>query len=165
MANVTEIVLQDTLTEVVVLDPLTEIVVDDPRTIVEVPSAEVEIIELGIQGPPGVSGGAVEIDFGALAASTTATIDDVDVLERCVEWLVCAHATSVPKSQVWIVNAVNDGSAASHSVFGKVRQPAAGGPLNITTVVDVSAGRMRLRLTNNELFSIDISVLRMNVSP
>lgn len=165
MANVTEIVLEETITEVVVLDSLTEIVVGDEQTVIEVPSREVEIIELGIQGPTGPPGGAVEIDFGALAASATATVDFVEVVERCVEWLVCVHATSVPKSQTWLVMATNDGSGASHSVFGKVREPAAGGPLNITTVVDVSGSQMRLRLTNNELFSVNISVLRMNVSP
>ncbi len=162
----TEVVILDSATEVVVLDPLTEIVVDDEQTVLDVPSTAVDLIEVGIPGPPGPPGsGVVEIDFGALAASATATIDSVGVAERCVEWVVCVHAASVPKSQTWLVMATNDGSAASHSVFGKVRQPAAGGPLNITTNVDVSGGQMRLRLTNNELFSVNISVLRMNVSP
>lgn len=165
----TNLTVQSLPTEVLVVDPLTEILLADDQTTVDVPSGAVEIIEVGIQGPVGPPGtsATIEIDFGTLAASATATIDSVLIsTERCVNWQVCVETTGGGKSQTWYVTAVNDGSVAvNHVVFGKVRAPLAGGPLSITTVVDISAGSMRLRLTNNEAFSVDISVTRISVSP
>ena len=134
-----------------------------------VPVNEVEVINVAQQGPVGPPGASasIEIDFGTLAASATATIDSVLVsTERCATWQVCVETTGGGKSQTWTVVAVNDGgTAVNHMVFGKVRAPLAGGPLSIATVVDISAGSMRLRLTNNEAFSVDISVTRISISP
>ena len=169
MACETEVVVQGLVNEVVVLDSDTELVVGDEQTILELPSAAIEILEVGIQGPTGPPGSSasIEIDFGTLIAAATATIDSVLIAtERCVTWQVCVETTGGGKSQTWTVVAVNDGSTAvNHMVFGKVRAPLAGGPLSIATVVDISAGSMRLRLTNNEAFSVDISVTRISISP
>lgn len=164
-----ETVVQDLANEVVVLDPATELVIGDEQTVIELPSTAVEILEVGIQGPVGPPGasGSTEVDFGALGASSTATIDSVALsTERCVNWQVCVETTGGGKSQTWYVTAVNDGgTAVNHVVFGKVRAPLAGGPLSIATAVDISAGFMRLRLTNNEAFSVDVSVTRVSISP
>lgn len=131
----------------------------------------VEILEVAVQGPigpPGAPGtGIVEVDFGTLIASATATIDSVAIsTERCVSWHVCVETAGGGKSQMWMVMAVNDGgTGVNHVLFGKVRAPQAGGPLAIATAVDISAGTMRLRLTNNEAFSVSVSVTRVSISP
>lgn len=145
------------MTEVVEIAGGSTIVVEDNT---------VTIIEVGTQGPAGPPGvGLTEIDFGTLTASTTATVDSIAVSERCAKWLICAFDTATPKTQTWTVEACNDGTSADFTVFAKTRVPLVGGPLKIDTIVDVSGGAMRLRLTNNESFGISISVLRMSVSP
>lgn len=161
-----EIVILGPTTEIVLTVPPSEIVVQDKKTIIEDNTRVVEILELAKQGVPGASGKGIEVDFGTIGAGNTETVDSVLVLsERCVSWLVCAETAGGGKSQTWMVLAVNDGSGAGHTVFGKVREPLAGGPLAMATAVDVAAGAMRLRLTNNEAFGIDVSVCQLSVSP
>lgn len=150
------------MTEVVEIAGGSTIVVEDNT---------VTIIEVGTQGPAGPPGppgvGIVEVDFGTLGASVTATVDSVTIAtERCANWQVCVETTGGGKSQTWTVMAVNDGgTSVNHAVFGKVRAPVAGGSLKITTNVDISGGLMRLRLMNNEAFSVEVSVIRISVSP
>ena len=164
-----EIVILGPTTEIVLTVPPSEIVVEDKRTIIEDNTPVVQIIELakqGVPGSPGAPGKSIEVDFGTIGAGNTETVDSLLVVtERCVQWLVCAETAGGGKSQTWMVLAVNDGSGASHNVFGKVREPVAGGPLSVGTVVDVLSGAMRLRLTNNEGFGVDVSVCRLSVSP
>ncbi len=147
----------------------TEIIEINGGDIIVIEDNTVEIIELATQGPvgpPGADGVGVEVDHGGVGASATATIDTVPVsTEKCATWFVCAARSGGGKHTAYHVQAVNDGSGANHVVYGKVREPVAGGPLALTTVVDVVGGQMRLRITNNEAFVVDVSVIRFKVSP
>ena len=114
----------------------------------------------GPQGPPGPAGGAVEIEIYPFDDGTTEVVDSASVSYRGIDWLVTVRDIVGGKTQSWHVHAANDGSSAEFTVSNKVFVPKAGGKLDVDTDVTISAGNVRLELTNNSGITLKISAVR-----
>lgn len=115
----------------------------------------------GPQGPQGPPGGAqAEVEVYPFDDGTTEIVDSAVVGYRGIDWLVTVRDIIGGKTQSWVVHAVNDGSTADFTVSNKVFVPKAGGKLDVDTDVDINAGFVRLKLTNNSGITLKISAVR-----
>lgn len=141
-------------------EDLSIIVRDESTTVIE-QSDPVVVIVACEQGPAGADGadgiGVVEISSGPVSNGSTVTADSVAVAAiRSVKWLVTLTDSTGTLYKFYEVIAIHDGTTALHSVYGLV-----GDSISVSNDVDINAGLMRLRITNNHANDLDIKVLRI----
>jgi len=110
------------------------------------------------QGPAGQDGvGALQIDTGPVAPAATQVADAVAILTyRSVKWLVTIKDQVAGTFKFYEVIAIHNDTVPAHSVFGLI-----GDTISVITDVDILAGFIRLKITNNSANSIAISAVRI----
>lgn len=134
------------------------VLVEEIKTAVIVtPNPEVVIVACE-QGPAGQDGaGALQVDTGPVAPAATQVADSVAILTfRSVKWLVTLKDVVGGLYKFYEVIAIHDGTIPAHAVYGLI-----GNTISVTNDVDILAGFIRLKITNNSANSIDISAVRI----
>lgn len=113
------------------------------------------------QGPAGQDGadgiGVIQIDSGPVAPAATQVADSVAIATfRSVKWLVTLKDSVGGLFKFYEVIAIHNDTIPKHSVYGLI-----GDTISVVNDVDISAGLIRLNITNNSANSIDISVMRI----
>lgn len=128
--------------------------VDNVVIVTEEPEVVIVACE---QGPAGLDGIGVEVSSGPVSNGSTVTADSVSAASfRSVKWLVTLTDSTGTLYRFYEVIAIHDGTTVLHSVYGLV-----GDSISVTNDVDISAGSLRLRITNNHANDLDIKVIRL----
>jgi hypothetical protein len=136
------------------------LVTETPTTVIDT-TDPVVIIAACQQGPAGADGadgtGLVEASVTGVNNGNTVTVDDVPVgTNRSVKWIITLTDTIAGDYKTYEVLAVHNGTTAMHTVYGLV-----GDVIAVTTNVDINAGNMRLRVTNDSTNALDIKAVRI----
>lgn len=148
------------MTEIVEIENVDVITIDEGEVVVvTTPEIIYEYITEGIQGPSSPAG-TPQLELPAeLATSETGLLDAVSAsVYQAVKWLVTVIDVVTDECSMFELNTTLSAAGVWYDTVGAV-----GADLDVTVVVILDAGFLKLQLTNNETNNIDASAVRIAV--